>query len=149
MFLLSFFFIETLTWTSVHDGHGWCFIGKAPEFCFFSYGAWELGSLVRAIVSAAVHGQTHWCTDFHGYGSLDIEMFEFILFSNAQIEISINWCMERGHMNLHTHRHHCRFLHFGFSSVNRDAKWKEPSWGGPLAPVMMKGQSPFWGEPPS
>ena len=24
------------------------------------------------------------------------------------IEISINWCMERGHMNLH--RHHCHFI---------------------------------------
>ena len=47
----------------------------------------ELGSLVRPIVSAAVHGKTRWRTDFHG--SLYIEMFEFILFSNAQIEISI------------------------------------------------------------
>ena len=25
-------------------GHGWCFIWKAPEFVFFSYGAWELSS---------------------------------------------------------------------------------------------------------
>ena len=41
----------------------------------------ELGSLVRPIVSAVVHGKTRWRTDFHG--SLDIEMFEFILFSNA------------------------------------------------------------------
>ena len=74
----------------------------------------ELGSLVRPIVLAAVHGKTRWRTDFHG--SLNIEMFEFILFSNAQIEISINWCMvlERGHMNLHRHRHHCRFLQFWF-----------------------------------
>ena len=70
----------------------------------------ELESLVRPIVSAAVHGKTRWRTDFHG--SLYIEMFEFILFSNAQIEISINWCMERGHMNLH--RHHCRFLQLWF-----------------------------------
>ena len=70
----------------------------------------ELGSLVHPIVLAAVHGKTRWRTDFHGW--LDIEMFEFILFSNAQIEISINWCMERGHMNLH--RHHCRFLQLWF-----------------------------------
>ena len=61
----------------------------------------ELGSLVRPIVLAAVHGKTRWRTDFHG--SLDIKMFEFILFSNAQIEISINLYMERGHMNLHRH----------------------------------------------
>ena len=47
----------------------------------------ELGSLVNPIVSAVVHGKTRRRTDFHG--SLDIEMFEFILFSNAQIEISI------------------------------------------------------------
>ena len=97
MFLLSFLFIESSTWTSVHDEHGWCFLGKAPEFLSSHT---ELGSfiIVRPIVSAAVHGKTRWRTDFHG--SLDIEMFEFILFSNAQIEISINWCMERGHMNL-------------------------------------------------
>ena len=75
----------------------------------------ELGAykyLVRPIVSAAVHGKTRWRTDFHG--SLDIEMFEVILFSNAQIEISINWCMERGHMNLHRLRHHRRFLQLWF-----------------------------------
>ena len=58
----------------------------------------ELGSLVRPIVSAAVHGKTRWRTDFHAmfHGSLDIKMFEFILFSNAQIEISINWCTVHG-----------------------------------------------------
>ena len=38
----------------------------------------ELGSLVRPIVSAAVHGKTRWRTDFHE--SLDIEMFEFIFY---------------------------------------------------------------------
>ena len=51
----------------------------------------ELGGLVRLIVSAAVHGKTRWRTDFHG--SLDNEMCEVILFSNTQIEISINWCI--------------------------------------------------------
>ena len=58
-----------------------------------------------------------------------------VLFSNAQIEISINWCMERGHMNLHSNRH-CRFLQFGFFLL----KIVMPSWGG---------QSPFWGRTPS
>ena len=77
----------------------------------------KLGSLVRLIVSVAVYRKTRWRTDFHG--SLDITMFEFILFSNAQIEISINWCMERGHMNLHRH---CRFFAvLVLSPVNRDA----------------------------
>ena len=42
-----------MTWTSVHEGHGRCFIGKAPEF-FSSHT--KLASLLRAIVSVAVHG---------------------------------------------------------------------------------------------
>ena len=75
---------------------------KKPLNLFSSHT--ELRSLVRPIVSAAVHGKTRSRTDFHG--SLDIEMFKFIYFSNAQIEISINWCMERGHVYLH--RHHRR-----------------------------------------
>ena len=52
----------------------------------------ELGSLVRLIISAAVHGKTRWRTQTFT-SELDIEVFEFILFSNAQIKISINWCI--------------------------------------------------------
>ena len=40
----------------VHDGHGRCFMGKAPEFFFYSHSHTKLASLVCAIASAAVHG---------------------------------------------------------------------------------------------
>ena len=58
---------------SVHDGHGWCFIGKAPDFFFFSYGAWELSSPDSFGGGAWDRPVGGWRTDFHG--SLDIEVF--------------------------------------------------------------------------
>ena len=47
------------------------------------YSHTELGGLVHPIVLGWCTEKTSWRTDFHG--SLDIEMFEVILFSNAQM----------------------------------------------------------------
>ena len=67
--------------------------------------------------------------------------------SNAPIEISINWCMERGHMNLH--RHHCRLMQFCFfSPVIVMQSEKNPHEEGSHVPLMrgtvplLRGWSP-------
>ena len=71
-----------------------------------NYGAWEPSS--PDSFGGGAREDPVGAQKFHG--SLDIEMFEKILFSNAQIEISINWCMmERGsrtHDEPSIHRHH-------------------------------------------
>ena len=63
--------------------------GKPP--IFFCHR--KLASLVRAIVSTAVHGTDPLAQTFTGRSTSECLNF---FFSNAQIEISINWCMERG-----------------------------------------------------
>ena len=129
MFLISFY---TTGMVGVSYGNL-----KKPLNLFSSHT--ELGSLVRPIVSAVVHGKTRWRTDFHG--SLDIEMFEFIIFSNAQIEISINWCMERGQMNLHLADIIVAFCSFGSFSCKSWCKVKSTLLRGTPGP-------PFEGGPP-
>ena len=84
-------------------------MGKAPECFLLSYeacklssrysfggGAWDRPVTLAHRLSRVARHRSVWT----------------FISSNAQIEISINWCMERGHMNLH--RHHCRFLQFWF-----------------------------------
>ena len=75
----------------------------------------KLASLVPATVLAAVHGTdplAHRLTRAAQHYQ-SVWTTKKTKKSNAQIEISINWClaaMERGHMNLHRHR----FLQFWF-----------------------------------
>ena len=49
--------------------------------------------------------------------------FEHNFFSNAQIDISINWCVESGYMKVH--KHHCRLaltilVHFSVITMQSD-----------------------------
>ena len=61
--------------------------------------------------------------------------------SNAQIEISINWCkhglMEKGHEPMSLHRHHCRFLQLLVYSpvLIMMQSEKNPHEGDPRAPL--------------
>ena len=95
-------------------------------------------------ITIYMHGKTRWLTvtDFHG--SLDIEMFEFILFSNAQIEIFINWCMERGHMNLHSHLDIVTFYIYGSFSCKLWCRVKSTLLRGTPVP-LLRGSPPLEG----
>ena len=72
----------------------------------------ELGSLVRPIVSAAVHGRPVGAQTFMGRStSKCLNLFYFP--THRSIQFSINWCMERGHMYLHSLDIIVAFCNFG------------------------------------
>ena len=116
------FLAETLTWTSVHDGHGRCFLGKAPEFFLLSYEASKLSLRYsfgggardrdRPVSAQTFTGRTtSKCLNLYVFQRTDRNFYKLVHGERTH---------EPSHRDIIV-----AFCNFGSFSCNRDAKWKE------------------------